>query len=179
VWWGGRERYFVPFGVLGGLWLGADYLWADGYIEVARPYCSGVTPEGCSLRWQDVPLEGGDSMPQCVQYCPRAGVAPPTPRPAVVAPEPASPAAPAGGACLIDIYAESNYGGRSDETDEDQPELGDWNKAISSVEVKSGNWSFFTEPDYKGDVMRLAPGKYGDLGSKWNRQAGSFMCLDR
>jgi hypothetical protein len=84
-----------------------------------------------------------------------------------------------GGACLIAVYSEPNFAGRSDESDLDEDQLGDWDQTINSIEVKSGTWNFFTEPDFKGDVMRLTPGRYGDLDAKWKNQIGSFMCLDR
>ena len=80
---------------------------------------------------------------------------------------------------MLDIFADPNLAGKSDETDEDQPALGDWDNAISSVEVKSGSWDFFTEPDFKGEVMRLPPGKYPGLGPTFTKHIGSFMCLDR
>jgi hypothetical protein len=80
---------------------------------------------------------------------------------------------------LLDIFAEPNFAGKSDETDEDQPGLGDWDNAISSIEVKAGTWDFFTEPDFKGEVMRLPPGKYGTLAETFSKHIGSFLCNDR
>ena len=166
----------VPFGVLGGIYIGETYYWPYGYVEIARPYCTGITEDGCTLRWEEVQTEDGGTIPQCVQLCPRPGVAAPVPPPAVAEPAPA--VAPAG-ACLLDIFADPGFAGKSDETDENQSELGEWDNAISSIEVKSGTWDFFTEPDFKGEVMRLPPGKYPDLGATFTKHIGSIMCLDR
>jgi hypothetical protein len=168
----------VPLTGITGFYIGTRYYWPDGYVEVARPQCTGVTPEGCALRWQDVPTDDGGTIAQCVQLCPKAE-APPVPVcPATCAPALPEPAAATGG-CLLDIFAEPNFAGNNDETDEDQPELGDWENGIGSIEVKSGNWNFFTEPDFKGEVMRLAPGKYGTLNEPFAKTIGSFQCIDR
>jgi hypothetical protein len=167
----------VPLGVGLGWWYGSTYYWPNTYVEVAEPYCAGPTEDGCVLRWQDVQTEEGDTIPQCVKLCPRADVPPPIPQPAVTEQIPPAPVA-AAGKCLVDIFAEANFGGQTDETDENQPDLGEWDKAISSVEVKSGTWDFFTEPDFKGDVIRLAPGKYPTLNPNFNKKIGSFLCLD-
>jgi hypothetical protein len=105
-------------------------------------------------------------------------VEPPIPAPAVAVPAPVV-TAPVAGACLLDIFAEPNFGGKTDETDESQPELGEWDKVISSLEVKAGTWDFFTEPDFKGEVMRTPPGRYGDIGPKFTKQIGSFQCIDK
>jgi len=79
---------------------------------------------------------------------------------------------------LVDIFSEPNFAGETDETDENQPDLGEWDKIIASIEVKSGTWDFFTEPDFKGDALRLAPGKYPTLTGTFNKKIGSFLCLD-
>jgi hypothetical protein len=80
---------------------------------------------------------------------------------------------------MLDIFAEPDFKGDSDETGDDQPELGNWENAIRSIEVKSGTWNFYTEPDYKGEVMRLPPGKYGTLDEPFSKKVGSFSCIDR
>jgi hypothetical protein len=89
------------------------------------------------------------------------------------------PPAPKAEGCLLDIFAEPNFAGNSDETGEDQPQLGDWENAIGSIEVKSGTWNVFTEPDFQGEVMRLPPGKYDKLDEPFSKRIGSFLCLDR
>ena len=118
-------------------------------------------------------------MSQCVQLCPRAGVAPPVPPPAVAEPEPAAPPAAPAGACTVDIFDQRDFGGKSDETSENQADLGEWNDAIGSIEVKTGTWDFFTDSDFKGEVMRLTPGKYGYLGTKFTKNIELFMCIDQ
>jgi Beta/Gamma crystallin len=170
----------VPFDGRRGFYIGPTYYWPQGCFRISHPYCHGLTPDGCTLSWQDVELEGGGTVAQCVQLCPRVGVAAPIPPPAVAACPPClSPAAVPVGACTVDIFAEPNFAGESDEFDENRPTLGDWDEAISSIEVKAGTWDFFMEPDYKGEVMRLTPGEYRDLGAKWNNKIGSFMCIDQ
>jgi len=168
----------VPLGVVGGYWYGSTYYWPDSYVSVTEPYCSGPTPDGCVLRWEDVKTEEGEIVRQCVKLCPRADAPPPVPAPAVSEPIPPAPPPPPAGACLVDIFSEPNFAGETDETDENQPELAEWDKAIASIEVKSGTWDFFTEPDFKGDAMRLTPGKYPTLTDTFNKKIGSFLCLD-
>jgi hypothetical protein len=110
---------------------------------------------------------GGGTVAACVQLCPRVGVAPPIPPPAEASCPPCvSPAAVPVGACTVDIFAEPNFAGDSDEFDENKRTLGDWDDAISSIEVKAGTWDFFTEPDYKGEVMRLTPGEYTAISTR-------------
>lgn len=164
--------------MLGGYWYGSTYYWPESYVEVGESYCSGPTPDGCVLRWQDVQTEEGETVTQCVKLCPRAEATPPVPRPAVTEPIPPAPSPPPAGSCVVDIFSEPNFGGQTDETNEDQPELDEWDNTIASIEVKSGTWDFFTEPDFKGDAMRLAPGKYPTLGSSFDKKIGSFLCLD-
>ena len=48
---------------------------------------------------------------------------------------------------------------------------------IPSIKVDSGTWDFFTEEDFHGDSMRLAPGPYPQLTAEWNKHIGSFMCV--
>lgn len=59
IWWNGTTRTLVALTVLGGIYVGSTYLIADGYVPLAAPVCSGVTAEGCSLVWRDVPTEDG------------------------------------------------------------------------------------------------------------------------
>jgi hypothetical protein len=175
LWWHGGWKTFVPFTALGVVLIGGSYYWPDAYISVARPYCTGITPDGCQLNWQLVGFEGGGSEWQCVEFCPRPGVAPP-PRatPLVVAPP-----APTGGRCEVEIFAEPQFSGLNAQSETDQPKLGEagWKNEISSIQVKAGTWDFFSEDDYAGDNMRLAPGPYPDLGPQWTKRVGSFMCV--
>jgi hypothetical protein len=84
---------------------GANYF-ADGYLDLPPYACGGATDAGCQLTMADVPASDGETVPQCVQYCPwdaasappvaaaSSGVAEPVTRiPAEPAAEP--PAAPA------------------------------------------------------------------------------------
>ena len=80
----------------------------DAYLTVARPYCEGITPDGCELDWQLVNFADGGGAYQCVQYCPRPGAQPP-PQAASLAPPPPLPSS---GACEVTIYSEPNLAGR-------------------------------------------------------------------
>lgn len=175
IWWGGGWRTFVPFTALGVVLIGSAYYYPDAYISVARPYCSGLTPDGCQLNWQLVGFEGGGGGEwQCVQYCARPDVPPPAQAVALVAP----PAAPAG-RCELTIFAEPGFTGLNAPTAEDQPRLAEvgWKNQIASVQVQAGTWDFFSEDEYSGENMRLAPGPYPQLGPDWTKRIGSFMCV--
>jgi Beta/Gamma crystallin len=193
----GRDiRRIVAVTTLAALAVGAAYYYPYGYVAVARPACYGVTAEGCTLNWQDVPTEEGYMVTQCVQFCPQGYVAPPVPlveAPPVASlaeptpplgPGPAAPMRAAGGpeqaGCNIAIYAQPNFGGVSSETAEDQPQLGQvgWGGEISSIEIRSGTWDFFSEEDFAGDTVRLAAGSYPALPGEWTKRIYSFMCAD-
>jgi hypothetical protein len=177
IWWGGGWRTFLPLTALGVVALGGAYYWPDAYLGVARPYCEGITPDGCRLNWQMVAFEGGGEDWQCVQYCRRADAAPPPRTVALVAPPPA----PQGGSCEVSIYSDPNFGGTNATATDEQPNLGEtgWQDQISSVQVKTGTWDFFAQPQFTGEVMRLAPGSYADLGPTWTKHSGSFMCVQQ
>src|SRR5262249_12248370 len=175
LWWHGGWKTFVPFTALGVVLIGGAYYWPDAYVSVARPYCGGLTPDGCQLNWQEVPFDGGGSEWQCVAYCARPGV-PPPPRAAALV---VAPPAPAGGRCELQIFADPKFAGLNAQSDVDQPKLIDagWKNEISSIQVKAGTWDFFSEDEYAGENMRLAPGPYPDLGPQWSKRIGSFMCV--
>lgn len=79
----GHLWHLVPFGILGGIYLGAQYYAPYGYVSLPAPECTGVTEDGCELRWQEVPTEEGDTVLQCVAFCPvEQPPAPPPPPPA-------------------------------------------------------------------------------------------------
>jgi hypothetical protein len=185
---GGIWRTILPIAALTGLYVGSEYYQPDGYVTLARPYCTGVSDEGCPLRWQEVPLEGGGVDMQCVQYCRRVGIAavpPPVPTAVVNVPPPAPvvgtvppvAAVTPAGACDLTIFSEPNFAGMSAPSGEDQPRLSEagWKNEIASVQVKAGTWDFFAEDDFGGEAMRLPPGTYADLGP-WTKKVGSFMC---
>jgi hypothetical protein len=201
IYWGGRWRYYVPLAALGALAVGSAYYYPDAYLSVARPSCSGVTPDGCRLNWQMVGFEdGGGGGYQCVQYCPRPGAAPPAnvvalgsssnlessgasdapvARPAPVAAVPAAPAAPKG-TCEITLYSEPRFASAAVPTGDDQPKLSEsgWDNQIASLQIKSGNWELFTEEQYAGKAIRLAPGSYPELETGWRKSIKSFMCVE-
>lgn len=178
-----RRGVFVPlvaFGALAAITIGSRFYDPDGYVAIAEPICSGFTPDGCRLQWQDVPTEDGGVEPQCVQYCPRpvAGI----PAPVVVpepAPAPVAAVAPAAGGCEMVVFREGNFAGASEIVNENEPALNaDWDKQIASVQVKAGNWDLFSEADYGGESIRLTPGNYPTLGSQGTGQISSIMCSE-
>ena len=91
----------------------------------------------------------------------------------VPAPEPA----PATG-CELLIYSEANFKGMSAPSDQDQSGLGEsgWQNEIASVEIKSGTWDFYSDEDYRGEMIRRGAGTYPALDPKWSKHIGSFMC---
>ena len=193
-------RTLVPLVALGTFLYEDDTYYADGYVSMPEPVCTGFTEDGTRLRWLAVPTEDGGSEYQCVAYStqrhrtiteitvpvePVAEAPPatepetvgvgPANEPAVASPEP--PAAPATG-CELLIYSETNFKGLSAPADEDQPGLGEngWQNEIASVQIKSGTWDFYSDEDYAGEMMRLSAGSYPTLDPKWTKHIGSFMC---
>ena len=83
------------------------------------------------------------------------------------------------GTCQLAIYSEPNFGGTNATATDEQPNLSanGWQNQIASVQVKAGTWDFFSDQQFTGETMRLAPGSYADLGPQWTRHAGSFMCV--
>jgi len=77
VWRGAhRVRYDGRWATLGALsalsvffYAGASY-YPYAYISASRPYCEGITEDGCVLRWEEVPTVEGPRVFQCVAYCP-------------------------------------------------------------------------------------------------------------
>jgi hypothetical protein len=201
VWIGNTWRTFVPLAALTGVYLGSTYYAPYGYAAVSRPACRGITEDGCTLQWQDVPLDDGGSDLQCVQYCPptMVGAAPPpamaTPVPPRVVPAPATvgsvPMAPVAAAdadaqadaqvqgCAMTVFAEANFSGISSPVQEDEPKLSEvgWQNEIGSIQIQSGTWEFFADEEYTGDAMRMKPGQYENLGPQWAKRIGSFMCI--
>jgi hypothetical protein len=176
VWWGGYRRTFVPLAVLGVVVIGGSYWYPDGYVSVAQPLCTGLTPDGCQLNWRMVDFEDGGGVPQCVQYCPQVG-----PPPARVAElPPPLPPAPANGTCEMTIFADPNFGGLSAPTAENQATLSQagWLNEISSVQVQSGTWEFYADENFGGASMRLTPGTYPNLAPEWTKRIGSFQCVE-
>jgi hypothetical protein len=175
MWIGGARHFFVPFGLLGVAIIGGSYWYPDGYVSIAGPACVGLTPDGCQLQWRNVDFEDGGGEPQCVQYCPQAG----GPPPANATPLPPPPALMQTGNCQMTIFSDPNFGGLSAPTSDNQPVLAQtgWQNEISSLQVQSGTWDFFSGENFGGESMRLTAGQYPALAPEWTKRIGSFMCV--
>jgi hypothetical protein len=175
VYTGGIRRFFVPVAALGVAYIGGTYWDPDGYVSVARRYCSGVSENGCNLHWRMVDFANGGSEQQCVQYCPHSG--PPPAKFAELPPPPPPP--PANASCQLAIFADPNFGGASAPTGDAQPDLAvtGWQNAISSIQIKSGTWDFFTDANFGGASMRLQAGPVPNLPPDWDKKIGSFQCV--
>lgn len=185
-------RTLIPVAALGVMLIGAESYYPDGYVAVAQPTCSGITPDGCQLSWREVPAQEGGVEWQCVQYCAQANrtvsqmalasvpASEPMPSPAPT-PGPSAavqPGEPPVTGCELVIYSEPDLKGLAAPTTESQPRLGDegWQNEIASLEVKSGTWDFYSDEDFGGEMMRLTAGVYRQLDDKWTKRIGSFMC---
>ena len=195
-----RWRTLIPLIALGTFMYDDDTYYADGYVSMAEPGCTGYAEDGSRLRWMAVPTEDGGSEYQCVAYStqrnrtvteitvpeePVQEAPPPAPpsttgvgpasEPAVASPEPG--AAPATG-CELLIYSETNFKGLSAPSAENQSSLSEdgWQNEIASLQIKSGTWDFYSDEDYAGEMMRLSAGSYPTLDPKWTKHIGSFMC---
>lgn len=181
-WRGNTMIRLIAVGTLGAIVVGGLQYYPDGYVMMPRPACSGITPEGCSLRWQAVPTMEGGSEAQCVQFCPQGRAAMLEQRVSEMAPQPVAVpgpgAAPLAQGCEISIFAAPNFTGDAARTNDSQPNLNEqWERQIASVQVLAGTWDFFKAEDYNGEAMRLGPGEYRDLGP-WTKQISSFMCSE-
>jgi hypothetical protein len=195
-----RWRTLIPLIALGTFMYDDDTYYADGYVSMAEPGCTGYAEDGSRLRWMAVPTEDGGSEYQCVAYSTQRNrtvteievpdepvaeappMAPPSTtgvgpasEPAVASPEPG--AAPATG-CELLIYSETNFKGLSAPSAENQSSLSEdgWQNEIASLQIKSGTWDFYSDEDYAGEMMRLSAGSYPTLDPKWTKHIGSFMC---
>jgi beta/gamma crystallin len=180
IWWAGAWVSLAALAVMPAVYIGGIDYEPYGYVSLAEPICSGVTPEGYRLTWRDVPTDTGATIPQCVAYYPRGRAAPAVatgavPGRSVGAAQPVTSAMAQG--CLVEIYSEAAFTGMSSDVAADQPRLSEygWDKQISSLDLKSGTWDFYSEPDYGGQVVRLPPGRYENLEG-WDKLIGSFMC---
>ena len=175
---GGVARTFVPLASLGIARINGAYWNPDGYVRVARRFCQGTAENGCMLYWRNVDFAGGGgSDAQCVQYCPHTG---PAPANFVEAP-PQPPAPPANASCDLTIFGEPNFGGGSAPTGQSQPDVAasGWQNAISSIQIQSGIWDFFTDANFSGESMRLQAGQYATLPQGWDKKIASFQCVQR
>src|SRR5262249_3052851 len=88
IWWAGAWVSLAALAVIPAVYIGGIDYEPYGYVALAEPVCSGVTPEGYRLTWRDVATDTGATIPQCVAYYPRGRAAPavapgPAPRPTV------------------------------------------------------------------------------------------------
>jgi hypothetical protein len=67
---GNGWRTFVALSALGAIAIGSSQYYPYAYISAPRPYCEGLTEDGCELMWQEVETIEGDVINQCVAYCP-------------------------------------------------------------------------------------------------------------
>jgi hypothetical protein len=195
-----RWRTLIPLIALGTFMYGDDTYYADGYVSMSEPVCTGYAEDGSRLRWMAVPTEDGGSEYQCVSYSTQrnrtvteievpeepmaeappvaepetTGVGPANEPPAVASPVPAAPAT----GCELLIYSETNFKGLSAPSEENQSSLSEdgWQNEIASVQIKSGTWDFYSDEDYAGEMRRLSAGSYPTLDPKWTKHIGSFMC---
>ena len=195
-----RWRTLIPLIALGTFAVGYETYYADGYVPLEEPVCSGFSEDGSRLRWMAVPTEDGGSEYQCVAYStqrnrtvteivvpsgPVAEEVPPAPpaettgvgpanEPAAVADVPPAPAT----GCELLIYSENNFQGLSSPVEENQASLEEegWKNEIASIQIKSGTWDFYSDEDFGGEMMRLGAGTYPTLDPKWSKHIGSFMC---
>jgi hypothetical protein len=76
-------------------------------------------------------------------------------------------------------FADPELQGTSFTTAESFPALDQWKNQIGSVKVFAGTWDFYSDENFGGEVMRLAPGDYPTLGENWTYGIASFMCVNR
>src|SRR5215813_12387201 len=133
IWWAGAWVSLAALAVIPAVYIGGIDYEPYGYVALAEPVCSGVTPEGYRLTWRDVPTDTGATIPQCVAYYPRGRAAPAVatgeaPGQTVGAAQPVMSAMAQ--ACLVEIYSEVAFAGMSSDVAADQPRLSDygWDK---------------------------------------------------
>src|SRR4029077_512090 len=62
-------RRLAPLAALSTIYIGSRYYYPYRYMPYDGPVCTGVTENGCELRWTEVPTEnGGDTAWQCVEF---------------------------------------------------------------------------------------------------------------
>lgn len=196
LWIGDGWRTFPLYTAIGVWTFAGAALIADGYVNVASNACYGRTEDGCRLRWQELTLAEGGSDYQCVKFCKTRTAGGPvqlaedddqttgstspsgTTSASMSTGAGGVTAASADGACDLTIYELPEFKGLSAANQEDRPTLDEegWKNEISSVEIRSGTWDFFTEDNYRGETMRLKPGRYTALNAVFSQRIGSLMC---
>jgi hypothetical protein len=67
---GGNWRTFGALSALSIIVIGSSDYYPYAYISAPEAYCDGFTEDGCQLSWHDVETVEGDTVEQCVAYCP-------------------------------------------------------------------------------------------------------------
>lgn len=70
TYWQGARRRLIVITAISAILIGGSYYYPYGYLPVGQPICYGLTPDGCDLRWIEVPTVDGFMVPQCVAFCP-------------------------------------------------------------------------------------------------------------
>jgi hypothetical protein len=88
------------------------------------------------------------------------------------------PPAPVAGACELAVFWEPNFAGERLLAKQDVPYVGDqWNDHVTSIEIKSGAWEFYQDPEYGGDMIKMVAGPYPRLEDNWTGRISSFRCV--
>jgi Beta/Gamma crystallin len=81
--------------------------------------------------------------------------------------------------CSATVYWDANFAGEKWTLHDSVSYVGPhWNDKISSIAVHRGVWVFYWDGDYKGEELRLGPGKYDYVGDHWNDQISSARCVE-
>jgi len=84
-------------------------------------------------------------------------------------------------AAEVTIYKQPNFAGEALTLRGDMTNLGDrgFLDQASSIEVKSGQWQFCTQPDFRGDCVTLERGRYARLEQNLNHRVESVREVTR
>ena len=84
-------------------------------------------------------------------------------------------------AAEITIYKQANFSGEALTLRNDSANLKDrgFMNQMLSVDVKSGQWQFCSQPDFKGDCVVLERGRYPTLGQNLNNRVESIREVTR
>lgn len=90
------------------------------------------------------------------------------------------PVAPSSTRPEVTVYADVNFGGRSQRLGDSTTNLGHYglNDAVSSVQVSGGAWQICSDINYRGRCHTLQPGSYSNLGHLgWQDTISSLQLL--
>lgn len=80
--------------------------------------------------------------------------------------------------CDVSIWLHGGFGGIEGRFTANQNMLNAWwDRSVSAVEVTAGTWQFYSERDFRGDMVAAGPGRYDNLGKSWNDRIRSFRCI--